>query len=888
MDNSTSTIQFDECQQVVINARGGFHLVLAPPGCGKTQILTERIRQSHSLGIDYGDMLCLTFTNRAARGMLERISQHLDDEAVKNLYVGNVHRYCARFLFDNEIVNAGAAIIDEDDAISILSEICDEDETLAVVDRNKRRQYGSIIQLAGFMHQIRHGHPKSIRIHGDSLLKGEVDSIKYICQKQQIDFTAEAMLNIYDNCDFYTDFAPECTQSLSRLSIAKTYETYKRDNNILDFEDLLTLAYDTLAADTDGKFHRYRWVQIDEVQDLNPLQLSIIDQLTAEDFDTVLYLGDEQQAIFSFMGAKINTLEQLKGRCQGNIHHLLINHRAPKYLLDVLNEFAVNLLKISPELLPKATNYSAANSENLGIITAKYLSDETHLVVDKVEQLYQSNDSETTAVIVNSNADADAISNELNNRKLSHFKVSGSDMFATPDMKLLLAHFSILSSEADFLSWSRILKGMKIFSKNDAARQFVRMSFDNAILPSEFLIYDGKTTYTQEFTSAYETTDIVVFDTETTGLNAAKDDIVQIAAVKMRQGKIVEGSQVSLFIATDKPIPEKLGDIENPIIEEMKHHKLLSHAEALQTFIDYAKGCALVAHNAEFDYNILRYNLLRYLPNVDLPSQFPKYFDTLRLMRLLEPEQRQYKLKKLIETFGLEGQNTHLADDDVFATVGVVQHCYAKSVEIADFQKQFMQRNDVQKAIKLLCENYSELYFHSQNLLHEQAEQDIAPTLVNELNYIYSRLVEGKFSVKIDKLGYFTAFLSGDVINADDEPTMYEQIVNHSVELHTVKEADLCNSNVIKDRIFVTTIHKAKGLEFDNVIIFDAVDGRIPNFLHENDAEDARKFYVALSRAKRRLFVANSMMVNRNGKDYSRQITPFMIPILRFFRISKS
>lgn len=69
-----------------------------PPGCGKTQILTERIRRAHDQGIAYGDMLCLTFTNRAARGMRERIAQYIEGADLSQLYVGNIHKYCSRFL----------------------------------------------------------------------------------------------------------------------------------------------------------------------------------------------------------------------------------------------------------------------------------------------------------------------------------------------------------------------------------------------------------------------------------------------------------------------------------------------------------------------------------------------------------------------------------------------------------------------------------------------------------------------------------------------------------------------------------------------------------------------------------------------------------------------
>lgn len=65
-------------------------------------------------------------------------------------------------------------------------------------------------------------------------------------------------------------------------------------------------------------------------------------------------------------------------------------------------------------------------------------------------------------------------------------------------------------------------------------------------------------------------------------------------------------------------------------------------------------------------------------------------------------------------------------------------------------------------------------------------------------------------------------YLSGEMIDPSREPSLYEQLSNHTMEISTLKEADLCGSSNMKERIFVTTIHKAKGLEFDNVIIFDA------------------------------------------------------------------
>ena len=107
------------------------------------------------------------------------------------------------------------------------------------------------------------------------------------------------------------------------------------------------------------------------------------------------------------------------------------------------------------------------------------------------------------------------------------------------------------------------------------------------------------------------------------------------------------------------------------------------------------------------------------------------------------------------------------------------------------------------------------------------------------------------------------------------------------MDVNTLKEADFCNSRSIRERVYVTTVHKAKGLEFDNVIIYDAADGRYPNVYNktrQQDEEDARKFYVAMSRAKRRLYIAYAMqMTDRYGRIHDRDLTPLMDAIQKYF-----
>ena len=911
----------DACQREVIEAQGGFHLVLASPGCGKTQILTERIRRAHDVeGVAYADMLCLTFTNRAARGMLERINANIADSSVGDVFVGNVHRFCSKFLFGNGLIAAESSVIDEDDAISILARYMGEDEYSVLGDFKRRREYSVIFHLESMMHQIAMGHPKALRTNTDCINADDVKAMQRICSVRGCAFDAAAMVDIYNNVETYRDLTTADTADygdyqiiqrlLRKMQLAQQYHQYKKQNNLLDFHDLLLLTYDALNADSaQTEYKRYTWVQVDEVQDLNQLQLAIIKLLTARAYRTVMFLGDEQQAIFSFMGAKLDTLTALKQQSACQLHHLSVNHRSPKYLLDIFNTFAAEELHIDPALLPDAGLQLQAPllGNELALLYSETYEHEVRDCVQFVDRLRTMFPESTTALIVNANRDAEDISGELTRRGIGHFKVSGSDLFSSPEQKLLFAHLAVLNNEFNFLAWARLVKGVGVYETNASARNFVRALFDRAILPSDLLRSaadeaDGQNaaaTYLQRFVRSYEEQTIVVFDTETTGLNVFEDDILQIAAVKMRNGVVVPGSEFCVYVETDREIPAMLGEIVNPIIEERKHHTLLSHHAALRMFMEYADGCRLLGHNADYDWHILDHNLRRYAPEYDLHESHADYLDSLRLVRLLHPELREHKLKSLLTVLGLEGTSSHLADDDVNATRSVVVHCYKQAKERVEGQRTFLSDARVRQRVDILRRNYGEIYraaiarlyvrktYPVGNEAMGRKEENVA--LVAELQRFYDALLADNMIQPISGLRYVTAYLSKDMIDSTAEPSLYEQLSNHAMEISTLKEADLCGSSSIDERIFVTTIHKAKGLEFDNVIIFDAVDGRMPNFYSRNNprllAEDARKFYVALSRARSRLYISQCIRrYDYRNMPHDVFTTPFMRHIAKYFQ----
>ena len=895
MGENNYTSSLDKYQIPVVEANQGYHLVLASPGCGKTHILAERIRYARERGVKYEDMLCLTFTNRAAREMTNRIQKVVGGD-FSELMVGNVHRFCSKFLFEQGRIPADSAIIDDEEAVSIIADYRNEDEEGVTRDFNRYKGYQTIIFFQHFIYQMEHQHPWKYYLHPESFTDDDREAVKHICASQKIEYDEQAVVNIYHHAQEYMDeanapgldgkTADRIRVLLWKMYYANCYARYKEENHLFDFEDLLLYTYDIYRSDPTCK--RYPWIQVDEVQDLNGMQLAIIDLLTAEDNPMVMYLGDEQQAIFSFMGAKVETLTLLKMRCKGNIHHLQRNHRSPKYLLDVFNDYAEKQLKIDRELLPLSDNDTKATSGDLRIIHSSTIEAEHKDITTEALSLYEQNKEDRTAVIVSANSDADRISETMTEAGLTHFKVSGRDLFDTPDVKLLLAHLSVLSNEHNSIAWTRIMKGVRAFPSHALARRFNWKLKQLALSPSDFLLYP-ESCYTAEFLRAYNEEEIVIFDTETTGLNVFQDDIIEIAAIRIKGGEVV-GEPLDLYIETDKPILPMLGDKENPMYaiyhEKMSTGELLSPSDALRRFLAYVGSSPILGHNANYDYNILDNNLQRYC-NDTMQAHDIRCFDSLKLIRLLAPSLHSYKLESLLETFQLAGVNSHQAIDDVKATVSLVRLCAEKAREKQAQQAAFIRHPKVKPFANVLRSNYGECYREAVNRLYKLST-DHEPVLVSELSAAYNAFRSDGLINDIPRLDYILRYLRIDMLTDETVANaLAPQLSQYVMDINTLKEADFCNSKSIIERIYVTTVHKAKGLEFDNVIIFDAADGRYPNAYNktkQQDEEDARKFYVAMSRAKRRLFIAYALqMVDRHGRVFNRELTPLMDSIQKYF-----
>lgn len=910
-------IVFDAHQEEAIGLKHGRHLVLAPPGCGKTEILTERVRRALDAGVSLTDMLCLTFTNRAARGMQERIEENFRDRSMGELYVGNLHRFCSKLLFEAEAVPETATILDEDDAREVIDSLARErlledrppaSEGLPLPEEPLPAFVADFIQ-----HRTAELLQRDRSFPEDTIQQAPAPEVN----QRNIELLAAFGLVVFDE-----NGSPKIDED--RVDeIARDYLAYKESQELLDFNDLLLKAW-LFLTDKRSFVKRYAWIQVDEVQDLSPLQLAIVEKLWDEKqpFSVCVFFGDEQQAIFSFMGAKLERLQALSRTHE--VHHLHRNFRSPSYLLDLFNQFAVSELDADPALLPRAEKVSEKPKGALRLLAACDAKDQIELLS---ELALRSPEGETTAVLVPSNAMADTLSDRLKEKKVEHFKISGSDLFRMNVLKTAKAYLGILKDDFQTAPWAQLISRL---TRKDTTlksiRDYLARKFpDYGLLPSDLLHYSAENpeepmSLLDDFTRAYWG-ELVVFDTETTGLEVGLDDVIQIAARKLRGGRCVD--TLTLFLKTEREIPKMLGNIPNPMAEVYETEKargsLLPPVLAFKKFLAFVGDAPVVGHNVEYDVNIVnaQYAVLKdrmkkafddgldvsALPRAYARGELLKRYDTLRLSYALErvicrekglKRLPSHKLKDLIRILGVEGVNSHKADDDVAATEGLLAHFYGLARPLVEKQRKFLLKPSIRNMSQTLRSALSEIYEEHRNLSYRPQSPEDPAILVQVLREFIESLpnhteAQDQIDVIRKKLPLLYAYLDRVLIEKEKSRTLYAQLQRYLVHINSLKEADLCSSDVVRDRVFLSTVHKAKGLEFENVVIADARDGVYPFFKSvtpEAKEEDARKFYVALSRAKKTITITWPL---ENDWGYSCRESPFLAAIREdFVRVTES
>jgi DNA helicase-2/ATP-dependent DNA helicase PcrA len=813
-------IELTEEQKEIINLNEGQHLVLAPPGTGKTEILAQRVEKSIEKGTSQEKMICLTFTNRAAKVMKDRIEERHPDI---NVFIGNIHHYCSTFLFLNNLIPKYTSLIDEEDSYLLMIE-AREFENI-----HRDIYIPDLLKLNTYLKQKRNGFPQDILLPPPA--------------------------------NFLTD-----TQA---QSICLKYEELKTESLLLDFDDLLTNTY--LFLETNNHEYSmidYSWIQVDEVQDINPIQWALIYKISNQVDSHKVFFGDYEQAIFSFIGARLENLHQIEHSCK--IHNLQKNFRSPSYLLNIYIDFAKQYLSPKWKKDPIPNTTIQANKDDLLLVCISGTTlNEAEFIAKNILPLYQSkNELGQTAILVRTNNAADTFSKALTQYGIDHFKISGFDLFRRRVIKDLMSFCGCLTNKLDRVSWFRLFFLFSSFQSLKESRHFVNELFSKGLFPVDFLNISFNL-HLQDFLNDYVTSRFLVFDTETTGLNVKEDDIIQIAATEVVNG--VKMNSFNIYIKTEKSLHSSK-NVHN-ITEEFLSCYGVSRKEAFESFISFLGNSTLVAHNLKFDFEILQNNLIRENIAIDL-TKFKKY-DTLQLSRRIYPKLNSYKLSTLLTYLNIGGKNTHNAVDDVDATVNLLSELVKSSLKLVPIQQEFISQNHKK------LERFKEKLGGYWNEVQEKMNDDYSFDLLIE---DYLKRLESLINYKLeeDEKIHLTK-LTRHMVRCGKK-NLKILLETHIPEYIRYKESDLLIGDEL---VVVSTVHKAKGLEFQNVIVPECVDAVYPSYYsktQEQKNEDARTFYVAISRSKSRLTLTHhTLYISDRGNKFSRKRSPFVQCIEKHF-----
>jgi len=407
----------DEQYQVVTQADGPC-LVLAGAGSGKTRTIVYRVAYLIEQGIKSDNILLLTFTNKAAREMLNRVALLLKGRNLKGLWGGTFHHIANKILrkFAPLIgYKANFTILDEEDSESLIK-ICLKELNI----NTKERRYPTPAVLKDLISYAKNSEKK---------LK-EVVEIKH----------------------------PRWLEILPQLEkIARNYEERKKQKGLMDFDDLLTNLLKLLKTQPPVKkvlSNKFHYILVDEYQDTNRIQAEIIKEL-ASVHQNILVVGDDAQSIYSFRAADIgNILNFPKIFKDTKIFHLTTNYRSTPEILEVANRIIENNLKQFPKnlvSLQKSLVKPALAIMSNPETEAAFISE---TILELREQRVPLN---KIAVLFRATYHSQPLEFELTKRDIPYDYRGGLRFFERAHNKDVLAFLKIVNNVKDEVSWFRLL-----------------------------------------------------------------------------------------------------------------------------------------------------------------------------------------------------------------------------------------------------------------------------------------------------------------------------------------------------------------------------------------------------------------------------------------------
>ncbi|MGL5821094.1 MAG: 3'-5' exonuclease, partial [Sarcina sp.] len=670
------------------------------------------------------------------------------------------------------------------------------------------------------------------------------------------------------------------------------YNKQLRSDKSLDFNDLIIYTKILFNEDTVVNYYKekYKFINIDEAQDTSISDYTIIEKLFKGDKNkNVLICGDIFQTIYKWRGSEPEKIfEYFKKECNPIKIVFDKNYRSTKLLTSASNDFLKNTFGKNFSDVYKDEIISCSDEDGEKIVIVGYDNTEAEAIgiFNQLKLLEQKGEDLSKVCILtrlnNYNKElSKTLARYSENQNFEFILVDEYKFFRRAEIKDITAMFKILINRDDTLSLERILKRLNTGIGRTILDKMKTREFRLArVKLSDFISdYTASGEFYTNLLNAYDkenSGEIVVFDVESTGTDVTSDEIIQIAAIKIdSKGNIIDTYE--RFIKPNKTVGAS-AKVHGFTDEYLEEHGADKH-EILTEFREYTKGKIIVGHNVQYDVNIFTSELSR--AGIGVPL-FKGFYDTLDIYRRFYPTStkeydiKNYKLEHLSEVFKTNHKPSHNALDDITATKELLIMAIEDKIRPTTFERM--------RLVADLYKNFDEFRVKFKRLLEKSytiRPFEMILEIQKEFN-IMSKYPEEEREERFRRVMNFHKILSV-LDNTEKAPRDALIGITEITALSGGEIEEIISDTEQKPRIPIITVHQAKGLEYDTVIVSGLVEGKFPFFNGDLD-EEGKLFYVAVTRAKKRLVLTypnNSM--SKYGREYQEKVSTFIEKINKNF-----
>lgn len=846
------SITFNKKQQQVINELNQNILLSAGAGTGKTNVLSYRVANILNKNRANADeILCLTFTNKACRELKNRITSQLDFETANKITIRTIHGFAYQVITTtakkSQTIFKEFVIFDDEDQKTLIR------QTIANFPKARALDIQYIVNCIEQLKQeraLKHIYTKDIEDDYTTIYHQHLKFNKTFNQQQN------------DNLTKFFQF--------DGLNIIINYELALQQMHGLDYKDLIANAYRLFQDENicSSWRKRYKYIMIDEMQDTSSFEYTMLENLFPA--NNIMLCGDEFQTIYEWRGSNPQKiLTAFTEKYNPLIINFNENYRSTRLLLEMAYNTLINLFHKETISHSYAKNLLSKSSElghKIELKQANSLANEAQWIFQNIVNLSPLVKTPTQiAILVRQNNYLQNLTlhlnylaniyNQKNQETPIHFiQIDNIRFFKRQEIKDILSIMKYLINPNDYLSLQRILINL---IPNIGIRTIKQISsaeyLQNGLRLSDFINANFQNPNYEPFSdliSAYLSKDIIVFDIEGTGTDIFADNIIQLSAIKIRKGKKI--AEFNRYLKSDKPV----GDSEK--VHHISDEYLQTHGEnpklVLQEFCQFIQDAIITGHNIRgYDMDILNQNLLKHnLKPVDFSNI---NFDTLDLVRRFYPNLPNHKLEFLSNHFQFETKSNHNSLDDVFATWELL-HKLLEDKIIPTAKKRSELINKQKNKFIHVAQIFQKLHnILNDNLLLENLITQIVKEF--DLVNIYKANATQDGAVRLENIRNLFRLAKAE-LNSHRGTNGIKELLEYA----SLSNTDLDSLTSSHPKIPIITIHQAKGLEFDYEFLAGMNDDIFPSYFSTRNGsiteEEKRLFYVAITRAKKALFLSSS------------------------------